>query len=302
MSLTNTKHVLICGGTGLIGRHLRQLLLERGHEVTVLSRRHGPNQCHWNPNRGYINPDALTKANVIVNLSGAGIADQRWTEKRKQEILTSRIQGTRLIYTSLADSRKYPEVYIAASAIGYYGNRDNEIVTESSPPGKDFLSHVATQWEKETRSIEMLNIRTVTLRIGLVLSREGGFLPKLILPVKLGLAKPLGSGNQYMSWIHINDICGIIMHAIENKTWSGTYNAVSPEPVTNREMIKQLANVLRRPFFKSSVPRFALKILLGGMSETVLGGVRVSGEKVQNNGYNFLHSNLRNALLNLLDQ
>lgn len=300
MAPPSTKNVLICGGSGLIGRLLSELLRERGHNITILSRKHSStNQSHWNPDRGYINPDALTRANVVINLAGAGIADQLWTAKRKAEILTSRVQSTRLIYTSLAASRKYPEVYIGASAIGYYGNRGEEIITEESPAGKGFLAHVATQWERETSAIETLGIRTVMLRMGMVLSRDGGALPKMALPIKLGLALPLGSGSQYVSWIHIYDICGMIIHAMEDKKWSGAYNAVSPMPVTNRELIKHLAGVLRRPFFKSSVPEFFIRLFLGDMSQVILEGARVSGEKAQKGGYQFLHSSIQSALADL---
>lgn len=302
------KTILITGGTGLIGQRLTELLLEKRHyKIRYLSRKKRPidnvEVFEWHPQEGKIEAAAFEGVDVVVHLAGAGVADKRWTESRKEEILKSRTESTQLIAQTIRSLPNAPKVVVNASAIGYYGiNTGDQLLHEDSPAGNDFLAEVTNKWEDAAKEIEQQGIRTVKIRVGVVLSPHSGALTKLLQPVRLGLGAPLGSGNQYMSWIHIDDITRIFMKAIEDDTMQGVYNGVAPAPVTNAEMTKQLASVVNRPAFLPNVPAFILKMMLGEMASIVLEGNKVSCDKIVKAGFEFQHPALKEALKDLLKE
>lgn len=301
-----SKTVLITGGTGLIGRKLTQLLLNEGYQVRYLSRRKDAyNQVEvfqWGIAKQYIDPQAFENLDYIVHLAGAGIADKRWTTNRKREILESRTLSSELLAQYLAEKRPNLKAFISASGISIYGhNTGNTILEEdASPNERDFLGKVSVAWEKSVDQVAALNIRTVKLRTGIVLSEEGGALPKLIQPIKWGAGAALGSGEQYMSWIHMEDLCRMYLFALENEQITGAYNAVGPRPVRNSEMTSVAAKVLNRPLLLPNVPGIALNIMLGEVSDLVLGGNRVSSKKIEAAGFHFKYQDLQKTLENLL--
>lgn len=296
-------HILITGGSGLIGKRLVRTLRQQGHAVATLSRT--PVQAaipmyEWDISSSYINPKAFEHTDTIIHLAGAGIADKRWTDERKKEILDSRVDSTKLLYTYL---KKYPTVRtcISASAIGYYGFSDlPQALRENDPPGNDFLADVVTKWEAEVDKIESLDIRVVKVRIGIVLSDEGGALPAIAKPVRLYAGAPLGSGNQWVSWIHIDDLVSIFAKAVEDSHMKGAYNAVAPNPVTNRQLTKAIASALEKPLFLPAVPAAAMHLILGEMADMVLKGNKVSAEKILSAGYQFKFDSAADAVKDLL--
>jgi uncharacterized protein len=300
------KTVLITGGTGMIGRRLTEMLLEKNYQVAYLSRRKEniPNVTvyRWDIDKGYIEDQALETADYIVHLAGAGIADARWTAKRKREIVESRTKSIELIAKELQSRPFKVKACVAASAIGFYGaDTGNEHLNESHPSGTDFLAHVTRSWEQASELMDNVGIRTTKLRIGIVLSNEGGALPKIAAPVRLGAGAPLASGKQWHSWIHIDDLCRMFIAALETNTWSGIYNAVGPQPVTNAELTRQIANVLNRPLLLPNVPAFVLKLAYGEMSEVVLGGNYVLNQRIkQKTDFQYIFDNLKDALKDLL--
>jgi uncharacterized protein len=298
------SNILITGGSGLIGSRLTELLLQRGHRVSHLGRTKHDTGIHsytWNVEQHQIDPEALLGIDSLIHLAGAGIADKPWTSARKREILESRTNATRLLYDELKKGRHTVKAFISASAIGYYGFNDNEeICTEESNAGNDFLATVTRRWENEIDAITTLGIRVVKVRIGIVLSDKGGALKGIMRPVKLLAGAPLGSGNQYMSWIHLDDLCGIFIKAIEDQAMHGLYNGVSPTPVTNRDLTVSIAKMLRKPLILPAVPSFLLKLLLGEMADLVLRGSKVSAQKILQAGYSFKFQNINDALRDLL--
>ncbi|AYA38669.1 TIGR01777 family protein [Hymenobacter oligotrophus] len=295
------RKVLISGGRGLIGMRLSEMLIDAGYEVAHLSRQTGRGHyCsfRWDPSAGQIDEAAIGYADFIVNLAGASVSDEKWSEERKHEIMSSRVGGTNLLARELRERPHHVKAFISASAIGIYGDADDRMLTEETPPAPadDFLADVATQWERAAQQVQDLGIRTVITRIGIVLSDEGGALPSIARPVKLMAGAALGSGRQYMSWVHIDDLCRLLIQMMEEPEWQGTYNAVSPHPVTNKEFTSTLADVLHRPLVLPKVPEFGLKLLMGEMSEIVLASQRVSAQKVMEQGFKFEHPHLREAL------
>ena len=297
------KAVLICGGSGLIAQHLARRLRAKSYNVSFFTRSLSISRgqyFHWEPKNAWLNPDVLRSVDVIINLSGSSIAKGPWSKKRKAEIFNSRIQSTRLLYKKLAELKHKPSLFINASAIGFYPSDRDELMTEESPAGEGFLSHLAWSWEKEAVQIAELGIRTVIFRIALVLSNEGGLLPKMKRAFALCAGSVLGSGKQYMSWIHIDDLCSLFLEAIQNKKWQGVYNAVSPNPVSNQEFTLTLSKLLRRPLLVPRIPAVVLKLFLGEMSTLVLDGSRVSAEKVIKSRFRFRYPHLGNSLSSLL--
>jgi uncharacterized protein (TIGR01777 family) len=299
------KNVLITGGTGLIGKHLSKRLRESGYSVSLLSRKpskaDGFRVYQWDPESGTIDPEAISKADYIINLAGAGLGDSRWTEKRKKEILDSRIKSAGLIFVKLKESGKRPEAFVSASGTGYYGSTTSErILDETDDPGEDFTGEVCRRWEEAAKDIESLGIRTVILRTGIVLSDKGGALTRMAVPAKFGIGSPLGSGRQYVPWIHIDDICGIYIKAITDRSMTGAYNATAPEHVSNSQFMRTVSKVMKRPFFFPAIPSFVFRILYGEMASILLKGTRVSSEKIISSGYSFMFPWLRSALLSLL--
>ncbi|MDN3687809.1 TIGR01777 family oxidoreductase [Cyclobacterium jeungdonense] len=291
------QNILITGGSGLIGNSITKLLVHKGKEVAWLSRnpdKQEQKSFYWDPEKDILDQESLYWADGIIHLAGAGVADKRWTDSRKKEILDSRVKSSLLLFQELQKIKDKPKAFISSSAVGYYGiDTGEKLVFEGDPPGKDFLASVVKEWETATEKIQDLKIRTVLLRIGIVLSKDGGALPEILKPP---VAAPLGDGKQYMSWIHIEDLSRMFVHALENPGLSGIYNAVGPVPVTNRGLTKKAAHFKGKPFIGVGVPGFALKIILGEMAEMVIGGNRVSSEKMEGTGFRYLYSDLNQAL------
>jgi uncharacterized protein len=300
-----SEKVLITGGTGLIGNHLIDILSGKGFDIEILSRASnelkGKKCWKWDVQQGFLDPDSILTADHIIHLAGSGLSDRKWTPERKKEILESRARSTDLLFNALSRGSHHVKTFISASAIGYYGWNTGTILVDEDrkKPGDDFIATVVKEWESSALKINTLGIRTVILRFGLVLTRKGGVLGKLMLPVKFGLSASLGSGEQYMSWVHIEDLCGIITEALNNTRMQGVFNAVSPEPVTNKKFMKTLARSLHKPAFLPNVPSIILKLLLGEMASMVLGGNNVSSKKIESTGFKFKYDKLELALKDL---
>jgi uncharacterized protein len=298
-----SKKILITGASGLIGKRLTDLLLKKGYQVSHLSRSSKSGRVPsfvWDVDKGEMDSKALEGVDAIIHLAGAGVADKRWTKSRKEEILMSRVKSTELLHNTLSATPNSVKVIVSASAIGYYGFQSDEELTEESKPGTDFLAKVTNQWEAEADKLTSLKIRVVKLRIGIVLSEKGGALVEMAKPIRWGVGSPLGVGSQYISWIHLDDLCEMFIHAIETDQMEGAYNAVSGNWVTNEEMTKAIAHELKRPLWLPNVPTFVLKIVVGEMAAIVLGGSKVSADKIKKTGFEFQYSKLENALEELL--
>lgn len=294
--------VLITGGSGTIGRKLTDRLLASGYEVRVLSRnREAASEVktfYWNVERRELDEAALDGVHSIIHLAGAGVADKRWTRRRKAEIIKSRVDSSQLLWSASQKKGLKLDSFISASAIGIYGDRGTAEMNEESLAGTDFLAHVVKEWEASVEPFSRIS-RMVRIRIGIVLSNEGGALPQMIRPVKLGVGASLGSGDQVMSWIHEDDLVSIFQFALEHPI-SGVYNATAPNPVTNLAFTKALGQKLGRPIFLPPVPAFVLKLALGEMAAMVLSGSRVSSKKLIDKGFNFQYSTLTEALGDLI--
>lgn len=295
--------VLITGGTGLIGTRLAEMLIDSGYEVALLSREPTKSShfrsFRWDPRASTIDEAAVPYADYLVNLAGASVSDGKWTDERKRDIMTSRLGGLALLHRALARPGHHVHACISASAIGLYGDAGDRLLDEETPPAvptHDFLADVSHQWELAAAPIAELGIRTVIPRIGVVLSTAGGALPQIARPVKLGAGAALGSGRQYMSWIHLDDLCRLFIAMLEDPAWHGTYNAVAPNPVTNQQFTEVLAQVLHRRLLLPKVPAFGLKLAMGEMSDIVLASQRVSARKVLAQGFTFEYPELRGAL------
>lgn len=296
--------VLITGGSGLIGKRLTEMLLAKGYRVTHLSRKAGMKGdvkvYAWDVNKKEIDPEAVRTADHIVHLAGANIGEGRWTKKRKKEIISSRIDTAHMLYEQLRSNDKKPGTFISGSAVGYYGMvTSDHIFTETDPASNDFLGYVCKLWEEATGPIAALKIRTVKLRFGVVLSPHGGALKKMAAPVKGYIGSPLGSGKQYVPWIHLDDVCRAIVLAIENDNMKGAYNVASPQHATNAGLTKAIAKALHKPLILPAVPSFVLKLMFGEMAEMVLKGSRVSCERLVSEGFEFDHPSLDEALNDL---
>lgn len=302
--------VLITGGTGLVGQSLTDSFIEHGYDVIVLTRtprkssRLHLSYAQWDINKQYIDPNAIAQANIIVHLAGESVATKRWSVKRKAEILNSRVQSGLLLSHALKTMQHQVHTFIGASAIGWYGP-DNELslkdgFKEEDKVDNSFLGDTCQQWEDSVSEIGSVGIRMVTLRIGIVLNKRGGALVEFIKPAKFGMAAILGDGHQIVSWIHQQDLTGIILFAMNNTHMNGVFNAVSPEPITNKEMTLQIAARYFPWQFKIHVPVWALKILLGEMSIEVLKSAKVSSKKIQEEGYSFKFPSIKKALEDLI--
>ncbi|HBC79305.1 MAG TPA: TIGR01777 family protein [Bacteroidales bacterium] len=299
--------VLITGGTGLIGCHLIRKLKEKGFNTALLSRKklsfNTTPVFTWDPDKNIVDPEPISMADYIIHLAGAGLGDKRWTEKRREIILSSRIKTGELLLKKVLESGKKPKAFISASGIGYYGTITSEkVFNETDPHSNDFIGEVCRKWEEMADRFKDSGIRTVKFRTGVVLSHKGGALDRMTTTVNLGLGSPLGSGKQYIPWIHIDDLCNLYLKAVEDQSMTGAWNAVSPEHTTNSEFMRILAKVLEKPFFFPAVPSFVLKILFGRMSDIILKGSRVSAGKIISSGYKFEFPDLENALKNLLSE
>jgi uncharacterized protein (TIGR01777 family) len=300
------KSILIAGGTGLVGSRLSALLEAHGYQVRLLSRKpgmvDGRQAFSWKPSKGEIDPSALEGLHAVINLAGAGIADARWTEARKKLIIDSRVDGTHLLAQKLSELPKPPKVYLAASAMGIYGDRGDAWMEEQSAPGNDFLSKSTLAWEQAIDEVEQRGIRTVRLRIGIVLSTKGGALEKMMLPAKFRLGTYFGNGRQWYSWIHIDDLCQMFLFALENEALHGAYNAVSPNPERNRAFTLAIGEALDKPVLPLPAPAFGLRLAMGEMASVILNSTRVRADKIQQAGFRFQFPELVPALRDVLQK
>jgi uncharacterized protein (TIGR01777 family) len=300
---------LVTGSSGLVGSALVPALVKAGHTVCRLVRpgsvakneMHDGFQVAWNPATGELG-GAAVGADAVVNLAGASIADGRWSAKRKAELRSSRIDTTRALIAALAKMNARPRVLVSASATGFYGNRGDELLTEDSLPGNEFLSNLAKDWEAEALKAEAIGVRVVLARFGVILARDGGALPKIVLPFRFFAGGKIGSGKQWMSWISLDDVIEILRFALENGNVRGPINIISPQPVQNAEFTKTLASVLHRPALFPAPP-FALRLALGEMADALLlSSQRVLPKKLESLGYRFLHADLKSALAAVLNE
>jgi len=305
--------VIIAGGSGLLGSALVAALSDERHEVVVLTRRAGTapatgvrpraagvKDLQWAPDGGTAAwTSALEGADAVVNLAGESIGAGRWSAVRKQQIVDSRVQATRSLVAAIAASSTPPPVFISGSAVGYYGPCGDEVVTEESPAGADFLAHVCRSWEAEAERASSSSVRVVRIRTGLVLDRRGGALPRMLLPFRLGAGGPLGSGRQYWPWIHIGDWVRLVRWAIVTPALSGPVNVTSPDPVPNGEFARRLGRAMHRPSLLPT-PAFALRLMLGEMADgLLLSGQRAVPAKASATGFAFRHARLEDALASL---
>jgi uncharacterized protein (TIGR01777 family) len=299
--------VLVTGSSGLVGSALGQTLARAGHTVCRLVRPQsaageGANEgfaVAWNPATGELG-GAGVGADAVVNLAGTSIADGRWSKQRKEQLRASRVDTTRALVNALAKMNARPSVLVSASAIGVYGNRGDEMLTEESKPGTDFLAGLAQEWEAEALKAEALGIRVVLARFGIILAREGGALPKMMLPFKFGAGGKLGSGQQWMSWVALEDVVGILRFAIEKNSVRGPINIVSLQPLQNAEFTRVLAKAMHRPALFPA-PAFALRLALGEMADALLlPSQRVAPQALEKLGYRFMHPDLTSALATIL--
>jgi uncharacterized protein (TIGR01777 family) len=290
--------IIISGATGLVGAALETTLRDEGHNVARLVR--GGNatagDIPWNPGAAKVDLAALEGADAFVNLNGASIGGGRWTPERKDLLRSSRVNTTRFLVDTFSRLTQKPRAFLSASAIGFYGSRGDEVLTEASTSGTDFLSELSREWEQEAQRAESLGIRTAILRFGIILSSRGGALPRMLTPFKMGVGGRLGNAKQWMSWIALDDVVGIIHWAIANSQVKGPVNVVAPNPVQNSELTRVLAKVLHRPAIFPA-PTFALRLMLGEMAEALLlGSQRVRPEKLLNSNYKFRFEHLEPAL------
>jgi len=300
-------NILITGGTGLLGKRLVGQLLDLGWSPRLASRTADLNanvpQYEWNISENKIDQRALDEVDAIIHLAGANVAEGRWTKKRKDEILESRVNSTRILFEAVEKLEKKPRTLICASATGYYGLQELEHVSnEEEKAGSDFLAQVCQKWETEADRFETLGMRVVKVRTGVVFDQSGGALQKMVQPIRFFVGAALGSGKQNIPWIHWEDWCGAVIHLLQQNNLSGAFNLVAPQPVTNAELTRFIAKVMGRPLVLPNVPALALKILLGEMSSIVLQGHKVSSEKLIESGYKFKHESTLEAVSELLSQ
>jgi uncharacterized protein (TIGR01777 family) len=288
--------ILITGGTGLVGTRLTELLTEKKHEVRVLSRNpKAVQEFKWDISKNCVDEKALVNIDFVIHLAGAGIADKRWSEQRKKVIIDSRVETANLLYRKIKEHNVFLKGFIAASGSNYYGAKTSDkVFEEKDRVGTDFLGAVCDKWEAAANQFKELGIPVTILRTGIVLSKEGGALEKMKTPV----ISPLGSGEQYMSWIHIDDLCMAYIKAVE-EDFSGVYNTISPEYHTSASFSKTLAQVIRRPYLPFAVPGFLLKLAFGELAIILLEGSRLSSKKIRDKGFVFKYANLKEALKNL---
>jgi len=306
--------VLITGGTGMIGKALTQALIERGFNVIILTRHISDKQkskidklsyAVWDVQKQTIDKSAFAKADYIIHLAGASVAEKRWTKKRKQEIVSSRVDSGKLITDSLKSLPNKVKTVISATAIGWYGpdKNDGKEFKEEDPSSNDFLGQTSKQWEAAIEPVSFLGKRLVKIRIGIVLSNEGGAYVEFKKPLKFRFATILGNGKQIVSWIHIDDLVRTILFAIGNEQMEGVYNAVAPHPVSNKELVLEIARKERgKSYIPVHVPTFSLKIRLGEMSVEVLKSATVSSEKIQQAGFIFQYPDLESAISQMVSQ
>ncbi|HVI49485.1 MAG TPA: TIGR01777 family oxidoreductase [Chitinophaga sp.] len=303
------ESVIITGGTGLIGTALTRLLLDRGYKVIVLTRRaeKGTNPsvtyAHWDIEQQTIDIEAIQRADYIIHLAGANVGEKRWTTSRKQEILESRTRSSVLLYKALQENPNKVKKVISASATGFYGEYTGHTFTETDLPANDYLANTVVAWEKSISQVTSLGKKLVIFRTGIALSRDGGALKEFYKPLRFGFATILGSGDQYISWIHLQDLVRLYFNAIVNDQLEGVYNAVAPKPVRHKELVLSMAKAAKgNSYVTSYVPAFALKLALGEMSVEVLKSVYVSSQKIQDTGFQFSYPTITEAMEQLFSK
>lgn len=305
-SIMANKTVLISGGNGTIGRRLSEALLQKGYAVHILSRKAHPSTNDrikpfvWNVDRNELDERCFEGVDTLIHLAGEGIVDKPWTKARKKAIIESRTKSIQLLYSRLKNSKNTSlKTVLSAAAVGYYSDRGDEILDENSPAGKGFLAESCRMWEQAIDEGSALGLRIVKFRTGIVLDTAGGALGPLAFPVKYGLGSALGSGKQWISWIHWEDVVNMYVFALENEQIKGIYNMAAPAPATNIDFTKALAKQFKKPLWLPAVPSFVLKLLLGERSATILGSTRVSVNNIQTAGFRFRFATLASALKNL---
>ena len=295
--------VVIAGARGLVGTALTESLVRDGHTVSRMVRpgeTSKPGDVNWNPYAAIVDTPALEGCDAVVNLSGAGIGDKRWTANRKRVLRSSRIDTTRVLVEALVRLKQRPSVFVSSSAVGFYGDRGDEVLVESSGNGNDFLGILARSWEGEANRAQIAGIRTVIARFGVILDKHRGALPLTVRPIKFGVGGRYGSGQQWFSWITLSDAVRVIRAAIDTSTWRGPVNVSTPNPIRNEDFVRTLANVLHRPAFLPA-PAFALRLVLGEMADALLlASQRARPDFLLNAGFNFQHDELESALRDVL--
>ncbi|AMQ01522.1 hypothetical protein AY601_4692 [Pedobacter cryoconitis] len=294
------QHILLTGATGMLGKDLIQTLLKRGNKVSILSRK--PHQIDqvkvflWDVEQQKIDTACLDGVDSIIHLAGENIAKGKWTGQRKKEIIDSRVLSTQLLFKTIATNPNQVKNFISAAAIGYYGNRGDEILTEESTPGHNFLAECCIEWEKAIDQVQQLKLRIVKIRTGVVLAKNDGALKSMATPISLFAGAPLGSGKQWVPWIHYQDMTRIYLHALDNESLTGAYNATAPYPVTNKQLTKAIAKQLHRPVWPFSVPEKILQFILGEMSSMVINSTHTTAQKIESSGFIFKYPQLEQAL------
>jgi uncharacterized protein (TIGR01777 family) len=297
------QHILITGATGMIGKKLIAALLLQGHEVSILTRK--PIKIKdvqvflWDVENGEINNACLDGITTIVHLAGAGVADQKWTKDRKKQIIDSRVESTALLYKTIKETGAPVRNFISSSASGYYGDRNDEILSESSAPGEGFLAECCVLWEEAVDKGKALGLRVVKFRTGFVLGKNGGGLASLARPIRLFAGAALGTGKQWVPWIHIDDIVSMYSNAIEDDSYEGAYNGCAPYPVSNEMLTIAVAKRLKRPVWPINVPEKILEMILGKMSIIVTTSTNLSAQKILDKGFKFKYVQLKDALDNI---
>ncbi len=299
------KSIVITGGTGLIGSRICQMLDKSVYDIRIYSRK--PKKAHdniryfkWDPLIGEIDLEGLKGCDHIISLAGAGIADKKWTDERKKLIIDSRVKGNNLLDESLAALDHHPASIVAGSAIGFYGNRGEERLNEFSPAGEsEFLVDSTTAWEESISKLDKHTHQLTTIRIGIVLSTKGGALEKMMIPLRFGISGYFGDGEQYYAWIHLDDVCKMLIKGVEDKTWRGVYNGTAPEPLKLKDMARQIKNMMFPLAIAAPVPEFLLKIPMGEMTSMLVNSTRVIPEKAINEGFEFSFTDVKEAVMDL---
>ena len=298
------KNVLITGGSGLVGKHLTRNLEGNKIDVSWVGRAKKEKPIHqkynWDVEKGTIDKGWLKDTDTIIHLAGAGVADHKWTDSYKKEIYESRIKSTKLLRETLANNEHSVKTLVCASAIGIYGNECPESTNENTPVQSNFLAKVCDDWEKEALKFESLGIRVVIIRVGIVLAKEGGFVKAVAAPAKWGLGAAFSNGKMMTSWIHIADLCGIFMKAGNDINMKGAYNAVAPNPVSNKQITKAICKALHRPLFLPNVPAFILKLALGEMASMILANQNISSKKIEMAGFVFTFNQVEEAVADVI--
>lgn len=301
-----SQTILIAGGSGLIGTELSNQLISLGHKVRWLGRGNHTQghikHFHWDPSKNQIDADALKGVDVVINLAGANVGKGKWTGKRKKALLNSRVESVRLLSTTILQQQIPIKKFIQASAIGYYGFESALPMKEEDPAGKDFLAVLTQQWEEATHELQKKQIPLVILRIGVVLSNKGGALTEMAKPIKMLAGAYLGSGKQMVPWIHITDQVNCFIKAIDDNQFTGIYNCVAPELISNKELTKKIAQAIKKPAWPLGIPSFVLKMLLGEQSQIVLEGYNISCQKLINSGFKHQYPYINEAMQNLFTQ